>query len=63
MPSEMPGELKESDILLAYGIQNADRTQSSAAQPDDGTSRATELTLQRLYVFGRHLVMLLEKSF
>src|ERR1035438_2096062 len=63
VPSEMPGELKEGDILLAYGIQNADRTPSSAAQPDDGTPRATELTLKRLYVFGGHLVMLLEKSF
>jgi hypothetical protein len=59
----MPGELKESGILLPYGIQNADGAEFSAGEPDDGALRAAELALKRLHVFGRQLVMLLEKPF
>ena len=61
--AKMPGEFKESDILLAHGIEDADGADSFAGEPDDGTPRAAELALKRLHVFGRQLVMLLEEPF
>jgi hypothetical protein len=42
-------------------MENADGGTSSAGQPDDGTSRAAELALQRLRAFGGEVEMLLEK--
>jgi hypothetical protein len=61
MAAKVAGEFKKSDILFAHGMENADGGTSSAGQPDDGTSRAAELALQRLRAFGGEVEMLLEK--
>jgi hypothetical protein len=63
MPPKMFGELKESDIFLSHGIENADGAEFSASEPYDSAPRAAELALKRPHVFGRQLVVLLEKLF
>ena len=63
MSPKMPGKLEEGDILLTYGVKNADGAGSPATQPDNNAARTTELTLKRLNVFGRQMEMLLEKPF
>jgi hypothetical protein len=63
MEAEMPGELKESNILFAYRIQNADGADSSTGEPNDGAPRAAELALKRPHILGRQVAMLLEEAF
>jgi hypothetical protein len=61
--AKMPGELKESDILLSHRIQNADGAESSAGEPHDSAPRGSEFALKRPHLFGGQLVMLLKKLF
>ncbi len=48
--AKVPRKLKESEILLAHGIQNADGGETSAGEPDYGPARAAELALKRPYL-------------
>ncbi len=63
MPAKMPGKFKKGDVLFAHVVQNADRAESAAGQPDDLAPRAAELALQRLHLLGRRVEMLLKKLF
>ena len=63
MSAKMLGKFKESDILLAYVIQNADRAGFFVGKPHDLAPRTAELLLQRLHTPGRGVEMLLEKVF
>ena len=59
----MPGKFEKSDILFAYVIQNADRSELSAGKPDDLAPRAAEFAPQRLHPLDRRVEMLLKKLF
>ena len=59
----MPGEFEEGDILFAHAVQNANRAEFFAGEPDDLASRTAELTLQRLHPLDRCVEMPLKKSF
>ena len=59
----MPGKFKESDVLFAHVIQNADRAEFFAGKPDDLAPRTAELALERLHPPDRRVEMLLEKFF
>jgi hypothetical protein len=59
----MAGELKESDVLFAHGIEDADGGFSTASEADDGAAGGAELALKRLDHFGGDPVMLFEKAF
>ena len=63
MPAKMPGKFEKGDVLFAHVVQNADRAGRSAGQPDDLAPGAAELALQRQYLLGRRVEMLLEELF
>jgi hypothetical protein len=61
VPSKVPGKLKECNILFTDVVQNADRGLLPGRKPDDIPSRPSKLPLQRLYLRGRSVKMLLKK--
>ena len=63
VPAKMPGEFEESNVLFAYVIQNANRAEFFAGQPDDIASRPAELALQRLHPSDGRVEMLLKEFF
>src|SRR5579862_2514633 len=63
MPPKMPGEFDEGGILLAHSVQNTNRAGAFIRQPHDAAPRTSEFALQRLYLRGRRMKMLLKQSF
>ena len=57
----MAGECEESDVLFSHAIQNANRADLVASQPDNHPSRPAQLSLQRLYLRRRSVKALLKQ--
>src|SRR5579863_6558551 len=59
--AEVSGELQERSILLAHIVQDTDRGDFVAGQPDDLTAGASEFTLQRTHLRDRRVETLFEE--
>ena len=59
----MAGEFEEGDVFFAHVVENSDRADLRAGEPDDFAARAAELALQRLHAIGGRVKMLLKKCF
>ena len=63
MSAKMAGEFQESDVLFAHVVENADRADVRATQPDDLAPRAAQLPLQGLHLLHRRVEVLLKEFF
>src|SRR5215467_12172021 len=61
MAAEMPGEFKESSVLFANAVKNADGGGSASDEPDDLSTGTAELALQWLDLLDRRVKMFFKK--